>query len=168
MSNLIFLDTETTGLDPIDHGVWEIAWAPEVGPVRSFFVDHHPDTADPKALELNGYHSRFKQAEVDTDAEVALRDIHLAGATIVASNPSFDTQFLYERWSQQPWHHRKVDIATYAMPFLQASRPVGLAQVARALGVEQPDHTAAQDVLVLRTCYLKLRDIYYRSDILSG
>ena len=55
---LVYLDTETTGLDYRRHAVWEIAYAVDDGPVRSSIVSHDLFDADPEALQLNGYYDR--------------------------------------------------------------------------------------------------------------
>ena len=158
MGDLIYLDTETTGLDPHQHQVWEIAWAVEDGPVNVMQVHHSLAGADVVALRINKYVDRWEQA-ADDSLEAALRR-DLRGSTLVCSNPSFDEAFLRERWRETPWHHRKIDIATYAMPALGLDRPAGLAQIAERLGVRAPDHTAAGDVLTLRACYVELAARY--------
>ena len=158
MGDLIYLDTETTGLDPHQHQVWEIAWAVEDGPVNVMQVHHSLAGADVVALRINKYVDRWEQA-ADDSLEAALRR-DLRGSTLVCSNPSFDEAFLRARWRETPWHHRKIDIATYAMPALGLDRPAGLAQIAERLGVCAPDHTAAGDVLTLRACYVELAARY--------
>ena len=158
MGDLIYLDTETTGLDPHQHQVWEIAWAVEDGPVNVMQVHHSLAGADVVALRINKYVDRWEQA-ADDSLEAALRR-DLRGSTLVCSNPSFDEAFLRARWRETPWHHRKIDIATYAMPALGLDRPAGLAQIAERLGVRAPDHTAAGDVLSLRACYVELAARY--------
>ena len=158
MGDLIYLDTETTGLDPHQHQVWEIAWAVEDGPVNVMQVHHSLAGADVVALRINKYVDRWEQA-ADDSLEAALRR-DLRGSTLVCSNPSFDEAFLRARWRETPWHHRKIDIATYAMPALGLDRPAGLAQIAERLGVRAPDHTAAGDVLTLRACYVELAARY--------
>jgi DNA polymerase-3 subunit epsilon len=158
VGDLIYLDTETTGLDPHQHQVWEIAWAVEDGPVNVMQVHHSLAGADVVALRINKYVDRWEQA-ADDSLEAALRR-DLRGSTLVCSNPSFDEAFLRARWRETPWHHRKIDIATYAMPALGLDRPAGLAQIAERLGVRAPDHTAAGDVLTLRACYVELAARY--------
>ena len=158
VGDLIYLDTETTGLDPHQHQVWEIAWAVEGGPVNVIQVRHSLSNADPVALKMNGYLDRWVCEEASV-SEQRLRD-RLRGATLVCSNPSFDEAFLRERWREAPWHHRKIDIATYAMPALGLDRPAGLAAIAERLGVRAPDHTAKGDVLTLRACYIELAARY--------
>lgn len=158
MGDLIYLDTETTGLDPFVHEVWEIAWAVNDGPVETLQVRHSLAGADVVALRINGYVDRWTEPAAGA-LEARLQNT-LKGATLVCSNPSFDEAFLRQRWAETPWHHRKIDIATYAMPALGLDRPAGLAQIAERLGVRAPDHTAKVDVLVLRACYKKLSDWY--------
>lgn len=164
MRPLIFLDTETTGLDPAKHEVWEIAYASLDGEIERFFVEHDVGTADPKALDLGGYHARYKHPTplgriARIAHEISLRNL-LRGATLVGSNPAFDAEFLSRRWDRSPWHHRLLDIATFAMPALGYDRPMGLATIAHDLGIEAPDHTAAGDVHVLRESYRVLADTY--------
>ena len=158
MGDLIYLDTETTGLDPHQHQVWEIAWAVDHGPVNVMQVRHSLDQADVVALRINKYVDRWTEPAAGA-LEARLQKI-LKGATLVCSNPSFDEAFLRERWREAPWHHRKIDIATYAMPALGLDRPVGLAQIAERLGLRAPDHTAEGDVLTLRACYVELAARY--------
>lgn len=161
--NLVFLDTETTGLDPARHQIWEIAYAINDDPIQVSFVKHDYPTVDfttREALRINGYLDRFDGVPYQAgDFETNLREQVLPDATIVAANPAFDTKMLYARWGQEPWHHRLIDIEAYAMGVLSWGRPRGLATIADYLGIEAPDHTAKQDVHVLRECYRALRAI---------
>lgn len=161
---LLFLDLETTGLDPTRHHVWEAAWAVNDEPINATFVGHSLVGADEKALEIGGYWDRFDGTLVDVDQELALRRV-LEGATIVGANPAFDAGFLNARWGQSPWHYRLLDIETYAMPALGADRPVGLAKIhdhltGRGFDIPNPDHTAGGDVDCLRACHQALTYIY--------
>lgn len=165
MSALIFLDTETTGLDVGRHEVWEIAFARETGPVRSFILPHSLQTADPKALDINTYWERFPLGAVHdgTHLDIAICE-ELSGATIVGSNPRFDCNMLRARWGVEPWHHRLVNVAEGAMWLFGWDRPKGLNDVilepvARGYEIPVPDHTAARDVEVTRAAYLALREI---------
>lgn len=153
---LVFLDTETTGLDPARHEVWEIAYAVDEGPVLSAVVPHDLGGADPKALRLNGYLDRIQGSRHVPYYERRLIST-LKGATVVGANPAFDTDFLRRRWGRAPWKHRLIDVEAMAYGILRLDEPVGLARLADMLGVQQPDHTAATDVLVLRDVYARLR-----------
>ena len=164
--SLIFLDTETTGLNPDLHEVWEIAYAVEDGPILSSVVDHTPPTLSVDvvgALRINGYLNRYTPTNDDVilrqwqDFEGKLQN-ELSGRTLVASNPSFDTAFLRARWGCEPWHHRKIDISSFAKPLF--GEMLGLYKIAERFGVDAPDHTAAQDVATLRECFRQLEAIY--------
>lgn len=133
---IVFVDTETTGLDPIRHMVWEIAvirrdrdgaetehlW--QIRPTRADLMAAQPD-----ALRISRYTERAavpngEQAADTLAAPVALDYLDacqriyraLDGAVMVGSNPHFDASFLHRllRTSQTPWHYRPVDIATLA------------------------------------------------------
>ena len=165
MGDLIFIDLETTGLDPSRHAVWEIAWADENSEVTSFTVHLDftaYDRADPEALRIGDFAARHRPHDDALILEGLLRE-RTRGATIVGANPAFDTAFLAARWSERPWHYRLIDIETYAMPILGLDRPVGLAVLAdmipNRLGmpIPKPDHTAAQDVQTTRAVWRALR-----------
>jgi hypothetical protein len=162
---LVYLDTETTGLDPTRHDVWEIGWAVDDGPVRSSFVAHSLVGADPGALGVGGYWDRLSCDSVlrEFQAECELRDV-LAGATIVGATPAFDAAFLSARWGEAPWDYRLLDVESMAaavMPPSEKDRVPGLKNIAdylNSLGyvVPAPDHTAAGDVATVRACHLGL------------
>lgn len=159
----VYLDTETTGLDPDRHEVWEIAYAIDDGPVLSAFVPHSLATADREALELNGYWRRHV-GRVDDRADLHAR-LALDGATLVGANPAFDAAFLRARWGVTPWKYRLLDVEAYAMGALGFDEPRGLAAIREALvelgrDIPEPDHTAGGDVATVRACHLALRSIY--------
>ena len=158
---LVFLDTETTGLDPERHEVWELAYAVDDGPICSSKVHHSLRNADPTALLMNGYLSRpdslpLDQIRLESDAQGVL-----VGATLVGANPAFDAGFLRARWGVAPWHYRLFDVEAYAAGVLGWDGPKGLAAIRAALAddydIPAPDHTAAGDVATLRACFYALR-----------
>lgn len=136
MPPIAFVDTETTGLDPIRHMVWEIAvirreadgtetehlW--QIRPTRADLMVAHPE-----ALKIGRYEERAAVPEGATVADTlatpvaldyldACQQIYrsLDGAVMVGSNPHFDASFLHRllRTGRTPWHYRPVDIATLA------------------------------------------------------
>jgi DNA polymerase-3 subunit epsilon len=165
VSALVFVDVETTGLDPLVHDVVEIAWAVEDGEVRSFVPEHSLAFADGQALTINQYFDRDLDRRTDDTwamQRALVRD--LQGATIVGSNPAFDTAFLRRKIGYAPWHHRLIDVSNVAMMVFDWDRPKGLADVTAALaerGLElpTPDHTARGDVECTRVVYTALRQI---------
>lgn len=164
MTDLIFLDTETTGLNPEIHEVWEIATAKNDGKVIDFFLSHTLRGADPKALELSGYYERMKYGDIlPVDQELAVRE-SMRDQTIVVANPTFDRMMLRERWRLEPWHYRSIDIETMAMTVFGWDRPRGMKDIRDHLvrmgrDVISPDHTAKVDVECLRQSYWILREI---------
>lgn len=162
---LIYLDTETSGLDPIDHEMWEVAFAVDDGEIVTM---HKPllreHRAEKIALEMNRYHERldFKANPWRTHV---LREA-LAGATIVGANPAFDTAFLREYLDGAIWHHRLLDVEAMAYVLLRTPKPEGLSTIAERLrtdgyDIAEPDHTAASDVACVRDVHKALLD--YRS-----
>lgn len=163
--NMIFIDTETTGLNTRLHDVIELAWAVNDGPIRTAVLPHTLEHADGAALSINKYYERGlnKRPMVDISA---CDDFTLdaRGATVVAENYGFDVAMLAKKIGWEPWHHRKIELSTMAMMEFGDALPANLwrtAQKVRALGYEvpEPDHTAAGDVATLRACYIALREM---------
>lgn len=168
--SIVYLDTETTGLDPERHQVWEIAWAVDDGPVRSAIIAHHLRDAEPEALRIGGHdercgpHPSGKLRFWNSGPEDDLREA-LTGSTLAGANPAFDAAFLRARWGQAPWKYRLLDVESYAMGAFGWDEPKGLRDITAALqdrgcDVPAPDHTAAADVVCLRACHQALRAIY--------
>lgn len=163
MTPLVFLDTETTGLDVNKHDVVEVAWAHAGGPIHALILEHDIKAASPQALSVNGYYARgLDRAQVATDDELDWLERDLDGATIVGSNPAFDARFLEKALGWAPWHYRLVNVAEGAMWLFGWDRPKGLKDVMEALRargheIPIPDHTAAGDVAATRAIYDALR-----------
>ncbi|MGW8702855.1 3'-5' exonuclease [Streptomyces eurythermus] len=137
MTDICFVDTETTGLDPRKHHAWEIAVIRrrDDGTDTECLWQIRPDltTADPDALTIGRYHERFSVPDswdaiehIPSSPPMRLTlpemlfDLQeaLAGAVVVGSNPGFDVAFLSKLlWANDrklPWHYRPIDIATLA------------------------------------------------------
>lgn len=163
---LVFLDTETLGLTPGVHDVWEAAWAIEDGPILSAYLAHSYYPHQPSALEVNGYLERFDHTLIDPVDEMLLYQA-VEGATIVGANPGFDCAMLAARWGGvEPWKYRKIDISSVAMMAFGMVRPPGMREIVQRLHtdgtapVPEPDHTASGDVEALREAYRVLRTHY--------
>lgn len=136
---LIFLDCETTGLDPYRHDIWEVAAVRRDvdGTEREYhaFVDHDVSQADalPDSFRLD--HVARYQAEVAVPQDVMVRQLaDFIGVTedygkrphIVGAVPSFDTErlgLLFDAFSVPvPWHHHLIDVETLAVGWLRGRR----------------------------------------------
>lgn len=173
MTGLIFLDTETTGLDLMRHDIWEIGWAVDHEPVVSGLVPHSLYGAQPEALNINHYHQRCEVDEpltIPTEVEDYLYDTfnewprrHGTRLTVVGANPHFDLYRLSRRWDwDAPWAYRAIDVSTLAMGVFKIDLPLGLNSLiamCRDYGYEvpEPDHTAAGDVEATRAAFYAMR-----------
>jgi len=142
MAAIAFVDTETSGLDPRRHAAWEIA---VIRREDGYDAEHlwqvriPLDTADPDALDIGKYHTRFAVRDGWDAAEMSpargdafinltlpefLFDLQdaLHGTVMVGSNPAFDDAFLKKLLQANGrrigWHYRPVDIATLAAGYL--------------------------------------------------
>lgn len=177
MSRLCFTDTETTGLDPRIHDVWEVAViVRDLGvPDEEYVWQVRPDltNADPKGLEIGGFEERFcvrdgwdacatipgtppfnlTRGEFLTDLQTVLR-----GAVLIGSNPAFDDRFLTALMQsfqlKAPWHYRPDDVVAMAAGWLCAkgqtealARPWRSYEISEAVGVPRPSEDVAHTAL---------------------
>lgn len=162
--HLVVADCETSGLRDIDVCV-EVAWHDLDTDQRGRFVPVHDvmwvlACGEPEALNINGYRDRLAGAEQDARGEgaAALRAA-LDGNSLAGSNPAFDARHLERVLGAAPWHHRLVDLASYAAGRLGLNPRAtpGLAAVCDALDVPPPDHTATRDVTATVACFRALQ-----------
>jgi DNA polymerase III epsilon subunit-like protein len=169
MSDLIWIDIETCGLDPDRADLWEIGAVEEDGTDHLWWVKPDLSVADPGALRVNGFYERtilFRPGDWRLAADVAAEVAHLtAGKMLAGAVPSFDARFLdvfLRRYGQCPaWSHRLLCVETYAAGRLGAPLPVSLSDTARTLDVPIPEgrHSALVDARLARDVYLAcLRD----------
>lgn len=168
MNPLVFLDVETTGLDPRIHQPYELSWWREdVDRPTTAVLPHTLEYADAAALKIGGYFERgfapfgndARQLRVAADLARELR-----GVTLVGSNPPFDAAMIRRVIGCDIWHHRLIDVSQGAMWVLGLDRPPGLgkaAEMLRVLGYDIPeaDHTAEGDVRATRAVYYALKTI---------
>lgn len=164
---LVFIDTETTGLDPSKHEIIEIAFqVVEEGRVLHWFQSkirpQKIEDAEQKALEINGYAANPDAwSQAPTIAEVGPVIIPLlTGCILVGHNVSFDEEFLKQNLKRAgvpgkiPYH--KIDTVTLAYEHLF---PLGLQKssldsVRDFLGwSKEGAHTAMKDVSDTRNLF---------------
>lgn len=151
MTALVFLDVETTGLDPRNDQVWEFAAIrrePDGTETRHHaFVRHAAWRRDalPELFRADLEARYDDESALGTVAFTDLLRLVLAGKPrIVGACPWFDAAFLAE-YIAPCWSHRLVDVETLAAGKL--GRLVdGLADAAAVFGIENPGaHTAMGD-----------------------
>jgi DNA polymerase-3 subunit epsilon len=170
--DLLFVDTETTGLDPTKHELLEVA-AIRTSPDGQTIIKTyeaklkplHIETAEPKALQVNNYKPEEWTDEKCTAPETVVDNLQkMAGNTVlVGQNVSFDEGFLTPLFTRlgmkAPWGYHKVDTVALAWPLFCYTPMEGLSleKVCRFLGVaEMPKHRALADAMACREIYLRL------------
>ena len=161
---VVIVDTETTGLDPTKNEMVEIAWydCSYDSMIHEAVVPHTLADHSPEALRINRYMERGLDDHQQWCAPDKLAKVLSGvfdGAIIAGSNVPYDQSFI-EAWggpSVASWDHRKLEIGSAAMGFLQRRHPLRLREVSEALGLSVwPDHTAKGDVLVVQHALTKI------------
>ncbi|MGI5865486.1 MAG: exonuclease domain-containing protein [Myxococcales bacterium] len=171
--DLVFVDVETTGLDPERHELIEVA-AVRVHPHTLEPIDHasvriRPGSladADPRALVVNGYTDEAWRDAVTLQA--ALRQVSplLEGAVVAGHNVGFDWAFLSRGFARAGLplpavDYHRVDTASLAWPLLAGAEidSLSLDAVCAALGLSRPTpHRALADALASLEVARRLRD----------
>lgn len=140
VTELSFVDTETSGTDPGRHEVWDVAVIQAshdldgrvlaVTDVWSSFVDADLATADAMALRVGRYYDRRAPDDHDPAASLVLDRVTAAREVawrighrhLVAAVPSFDDAFL-DRLLRAArlapgWHYHLVDVEALAAGWL--------------------------------------------------
>lgn len=160
MRPLVFVDCETTGLDPARHELIEVA-ALRVHP-RTLAVEtelslkvrpERIEDADPEALRINGFNEEAWADAVSLDEAMTQLAPVLEGAALAGHNVAFDRGFLEAAWTRVGHHpsdldHHLLDTATLAWPLLSfgAIESVSLTPVCKHLGIDRgEEHWALDD-----------------------
>jgi len=168
MNDLVFLDTETTGLDFDTSQVVELAYCIGWGEIKTLVPPHSLQGADPTALKINKYYERGldDRSRWATDIELTQAKAEMTNRTIVAANPRFDSRMLERtfgfRGNNEPWKFRLFDLQSFAAGILELREPISMAKLHELLAfdgpdIPRPDHTAAGDVATMRYIFGLLR-----------
>lgn len=121
-TKVAFVDSETLGLNPERHPIWELAIIlPDSGDEHLWQVRPTSDErmlADPIAVTISGFENRYDDAAALRKGETVDRFSELlAGRHIVGAVPSFDEERLRRLYvechgmpDRFPWHYRLVDV----------------------------------------------------------
>lgn len=160
---LVFLDVETSHLDPAVGEPLEVAYSEfEDDNVRTLIVPHTLVNADPEALRINRYRERgmeYRSLWAQPEEFDAMR-ADLRGATICSANVTFDLGFL-DKWIKDDRHYRVFDFTSWAAGRLGWMVTHGMERTyeecrQRFDGILRPDHTAAGDVRSMKSMYYAL------------
>lgn len=169
--HLIFLDTETTGLDPDRHQIWEIATIEiKNGEPISQRLEQFPvnlSYADPMALTVNEFYERAYQIRNPVLlTQTGIRDWchwfarRSHGAHIVGAVPDFDTRFLTnllrENEACPGWHYHLVCVENLLAGRLCEPPPWKSDELYAKAGInrnEYAKHTAMGDCLLAVDIY---------------
>lgn len=163
--DLLWIDTETTGLDPERHELLELAAVRrtadrrEIGRFSVRIRPTHLETAEPRALEVNGY-TPEGWADAVPLAQALEQLVALAGLgdhrpTLAGHNVGFDRGFIVEAFRQcagvvaPSLDHHAVDTSVLAWPLCARGviDSVSLAAVCTYLGISNEGaHGALRDV----------------------
>jgi DNA polymerase III epsilon subunit-like protein len=155
---LAFLDIETTGLNPFEHEVLEVAYVREIDGSYSethFSLPIRPWAASEDALRINKYeerHEELRKIEITPAFAVHLLQMELQDCMLVGANPTFDATFLRAliwqyRHEEPTWYYRVLDLNAWASGWLQHAGVLKTPYIAEQFNVPLTEdrHTALAD-----------------------
>lgn len=165
-TSVVYVDCETTGLDPDRHEIWDLAIITGDGTEYDWHLRPNLKDADPGALRITDFYRRTadwdRLRDLGDDApawetpntayyvphEVARLT---SGKHLVGAVPSFDAAFI-ERLLRKAglvpaWHYHLIDVESLAAGKLGLPPPWSSDDLAEKLGVPRLDgkHTALGD-----------------------
>jgi len=168
---LVFLDVETSGLDPQIHEVLEICLMDKDGAVllHSKLKPQNIGNAEARALEINGYNTKdWELAPSFRDLAPKIHEL-LKWCIAVGHNPCFDLGFIKSELKRvdpkgdlkylKGIGYHMVDTASLAYEHLcdAGLDKLSLVNVCKFIGVELKDaHTSLADTEACRQVYFKL------------
>ena len=162
MKNIVYLDTETTGLDCDYHEIISVCvirksdgkiWTWKANP-------DWPDHIDDMAVAINGYTPQDWDTAVTQNEMAHELGMILDGAVIVGHNPKFDLGFIENLfWRHQVKcrvSHRAIDTITLAFVYLVpwGLKSLSMDSIRTFLGWKKHKiHTAIQDTKDVKKLY---------------
>jgi DNA polymerase III epsilon subunit-like protein len=172
MIKLAAVDTETTGLDPDRHEIWEVGLILRDGDKQTehhWFLPVDLGTADAEALAIGRYYERHPMAQgnwassaVAAPSAFAREFSRLtAGAYLIGAVVSFDEQrlakLLRANGACPGWNHHIIDVRALAAGAVGAHPPWHHDSIAAKLGVPPVPpaerHTALGDARMALNIY---------------
>lgn len=171
----LYVDTETTGLDPSVHEVIEASVVVETvdpkaphlpGPYTVWsrkFIPKNLSVADPVALKVNGYSAEAWAEAVPFEETAAGLASLLTSGVWVGHNPQFDVRFLSEAFKRAgvkvSLGHHFIDTVTLAYTkwgIPGDTTSLSLDPLRTMLGIPRAEsHTSSKDALDCRTVFYR-------------
>lgn len=157
---LIYVDTETTGLDAGVDALWELSYAVEHQPVKTLYFG--VTEVSPFIDDLTKFYARGIHNKPRSTNEEFLEFLSISkDQTMVSANPSHDKAFLLADGLFN-FHYRMVDIESYAMKALNLYWVPGMKDIydllkQKGFDIPAPDHSASGDVISMRRMHDILR-----------
>lgn len=154
--NTVFLDIETTGLDPLKHEILEVAALIDYdGDDKNSGIIHFSlpidlAKADERAMEINGFiERRVALADIRIERGRAKSTLYnvLKGALVVGNNVQFDLRFIEQLLGMAPWYYSPLDLKAWVAGRCGMPKPASTKLIAEVAGVPLPSdaHTALAD-----------------------
>jgi oligoribonuclease (3'-5' exoribonuclease) len=168
----LFLDLETTGLDPVVDQITEIAYILEAGEesCSDEAIIQHSKLPHEFILKSMNYIERILKAPDKKFLHAVvgpmlqrIKGLKEHGWTthLVGANPAFDHSFLKAALVPDSYHYRLIDVECLTMQALGLDSPPGLSKCTELLSLpknERP-HEAMGDVLEARAVFHALRTL---------
>lgn len=162
---MVFVDTETTGLDPVVNEILEFAAVKGNETLCMKIKPRRIHTAHPKALEVNGYNeAEWGKDAVDISVAAPKIAAFLRDSVFTAHNAKFDVDFinafLKEAGINERIDYHVVDTAglSYFLLVRKGAESVSLAPVCSLIGIppEPSMHRALAGAMTCKAVYEKM------------
>lgn len=170
--NILFLDFETGGLNPVVSDPVEVACVLTDPSGRTVLAEYEAKVfptkpVDPQAAAINGYDAEVWKREAIPFKDAMVKVLtHARDSMLAAHNAPFDKGFLEAglaahqmRW---PGSYHSMCTVALSMPLLRAGLlpNVRLETLTEYFGIPHVKHRALGDVRACREVYVRLMDIY--------
>lgn len=153
---VVYVDIETTGFDPDQDAIIEIAAARAKGPeiLERFHTMVHPGRALPVEItKLTGIDEAMLAGAPGPEAAALRLAEFVGGRNLIAHNAAFDREFLLRAGGSSRFSGAWIDSLQLALIGLPRLRSHRLVDLAAAFGACEPTHRATDDVEALAAVY---------------